>query len=87
MLRIDIGIPVGVPADASLVLSRGFRRHIRFDADDRFGEVEAQPESVWRVGVRQLVGNVGDRLFAKIELDTVTTPKRFRIAPELSVGV
>ena len=36
MLRIDIGIPVGVPADAGLVLSRGFRRRIRFDADDRF---------------------------------------------------
>ena len=36
MLRIDIGIPVGVPTNAGLVLSRGFRRHIRFDADDRF---------------------------------------------------
>ena len=36
MLRINIGIPVGVPADAGLILSRGFRRHIRFDADDWF---------------------------------------------------
>ena len=36
MLRIDIGIPVGIPADAGLILACGFRRHIRFNADNRF---------------------------------------------------
>ena len=54
--------PVGVPRDAGFVLARGFRRHIRFDADDRLDALVygVTPELVGTVHIA-VVGDADGR--------------------------